>query len=97
MFSLAVIAEIEQLWCFPCEARRSKYSPRFVYYVAKIADVRNQRKMVKDQCARLIEDINREIQEKKDWSLEDYERNESGGGVAIIRKKIERQEAFLAL
>jgi len=52
---VAVIAEIEQLWCTPFERHWRRNNPSFIFYVAKQVDIENQRKNMKSLVNNIIQ------------------------------------------
>lgn len=55
MLIVAVIAEIEQLWCTPFERHWRRNNPSFIFYVAKQVDIENQRKNMKSLANNIIQ------------------------------------------
>ncbi|KAK4520569.1 Mitochondrial distribution and morphology protein 12 [Mucor velutinosus] len=62
MFPTAVVAEIEQLWCTSYEQRCRKNNPTFIYYIAKVSDIKKQN----DSLIKEIRELVRQIREQRD-------------------------------
>ncbi|KAL9539788.1 hypothetical protein PS6_011050 [Mucor atramentarius] len=53
----AVVAEIEQLWCTNYEKRCRKNNPTFIYYIAKVSDIKKQNDSLVEETNALINQI----------------------------------------
>ncbi|KAL0145079.1 hypothetical protein V8B55DRAFT_1442683 [Mucor lusitanicus] len=58
----AVVAEIEQLWCTSYEQRCRKNNPTFIYYIAKVSDIKRQN----DRLIEETNDLVRQIRAQRD-------------------------------
>lgn len=59
---IAVVAEIEQLWCTSYEQRCRKNNPTFIYYIAKVSDIKRQN----DRLIEETNDLVRQIRAQRD-------------------------------
>lgn len=50
---IAVIAEIEQLWCTPSTKHDRKNNPSYIYYAANVKEVEKHKEMLKFDTERL--------------------------------------------
>lgn len=50
---LAVIAEIEQLWCFPITKRNRNNNPNYIYYIANYDAVQTQKEKLEKETKEL--------------------------------------------
>lgn len=74
MLIVAVIAEIEQLWCTPFERHWRRNNPSFIFYVAKQVDIENQRKNMKSLANNIIQKHKSErVRDRCDlWKYNEY-------------------------
>ena len=56
-FSTAVVAELEQLWCTSYEQRCRKNNPTFIYYIAKVSDIKKQNDSLTEETTDLVGQI----------------------------------------
>jgi hypothetical protein len=50
---IAVIVEIEQLWCSSSTKRDRKNNPSYIYYAASVKEVEKHKEMLKSDTERL--------------------------------------------
>jgi hypothetical protein len=56
---IAVVAEIEQLWCFPFERYDAKKHPSYIYYYAHTNDVREQEQSTQNEVKNIIQELDK--------------------------------------
>lgn len=69
---IAIVAEIEQLWCTKYENRCRKNNPTFIYYIAKTSDIKKKEESLKDDTDELIKQLRQDQAERNRKSRPNY-------------------------
>lgn len=69
---IAIVAEIEQLWCTKYENRCRKNNPTFIYYIAKTSDIKKKEETLKDDTEELIKQLRQDQAERDRKSRPNY-------------------------
>lgn len=56
-FYIAVVAEIEELWCFPHERHDRKKHPSFIFYYAHIDNIEEQEEFLQNDTEEIIQKL----------------------------------------